>query len=384
MKNLYAFFYFKNSVALNTGCLFTRLGGTYNALLTDRFNFLNKYSQWNVATFDDPLPKINPKLNYKEICLNRGKELAEQYPDGIALAYSGGVDSLGMVAILIQAGYPLDKIHIVGNEFSIKECPESFEYFKRKNIKVTIGKKDINFSSHFDTVPEKVIIDGHCNDQFFHVGTVYEYVDKELLPIEDGLRWLYKRTYLERYLESDLDILLQYSKLVGWEVKDLFDLSVLINFGCRYKFVKAQLPMHCLNVETANKFINFYDNQDFQDWALTNREVNKENYKLCLNNKRYYKKELKDIIYEVFKYDEYLNTKGKEGSWGKAPVRLFKEDNKRPFILSVWDEDGYHVKFYNPKLSEPKYLKRRQELFNEFFAEYLNVNNNSQEYNIII
>jgi hypothetical protein len=377
MKKLFVY-HSSHYQPFNRKCVFTRLGTLYNSLLSDRFNFLNRYSQWNIEKFDDPLPKINTNLDYKEICLNKATELSNQYPDGIALAYSGGIDSIGMVASLVQVGYPSNKIHIIGNRHSINENVSAFDYLKKHNFKLRICKDNV-FMAHFDNLPEPVILTGHCNDQFFHVGTVYENLDKQLIPLQDSLKWMYTSRNLLEYLEFDLYLVAEYSKLIGWEVRDMFDLSVLLNFGCRYKFIQSHLAIQTTNLETSYKFANFYDNQDFQDWAFTNREVTKEYYKKSLTDNTYYKKCLKELIYPVFGKTDEIEKKGKEGSWGK---RILDLSIKRtlPIIYGVLDSNGYKVKWYPPAVTADQDFIKRERLFKAFFKDYIREDYYATEY----
>lgn len=367
MKKLYTYYYFNNPYVDNKNCIFTRFSVIYNSLLSDRFNYLNQFSKWNFEKFNDQLPQIKPELSYKEICLNRAKELMDKYPEGIAIGYSGGVDSTGILALLILQGYPVDKINLVCNKYSLEENNFVYDFCLKNKVKVTIAEPT-QFCQHFHNIPEKVIVFGGCNDQFFHVGSVYRNLDKQLIPIQDSLSWFYKNRNFSSFLEKDLEIIQNYSKLLNWPIKDLFDLSVVTNFGCRYTFIQNHLPLQTIDPETQNKVINFYDNQDFQDWALTNREINKEHYIKSLTSNLYYKYELKQIIDSVFHNKEYLHNKGKEGSWRKAITARIKYGDI-PLILSVKDSEGFNVKWWKyPNNTKNSNLKQ---ITSDFFKDYL-------------
>ena len=364
----YRIAYYCNAPIAKPKDIFFRLSGLIDrGVYEDKYNFLNDYSIWNIEKFNYSLPKINSYLSYNDICLSRAENLIKDNPEGIAVAYSGGIDSLGIVSYLVKCGYPFNKIHLIGNDFSIKEAPNAFEYLTKNGCKITIGSK---LSDHFDNIKEKVILTGNPNGYYFYpCSSKYS---KELLlkPLKESFYEIYPRFNFNSFLDKDYELINEYAKSLNWEIKDLADVTSLLYLGCRFLFCTNHLSLFSLNQETREKFVNFYEHQDFEDWSFSNRALTKHLWEKSLEDKRYFKKYTKEAIYDVFGDYDYLCNKDKEGSW-KKKLDQYYENNNLPLICSVKDSNGFKVEYYNPLLLSGKYPKRLKQIYYDFFGEYL-------------
>lgn len=371
-KALYSYNFNKTyKLFIDDRCLFSRLRFIYDNRLVDRFDYLNQFSKWNIVKHNHPLPEYRPELDYTQLCVNRAREFIDNYPEGVAVAYSGGVDSTGVICILILAGIDPKKIRVLCNMDSIEENPSFFTFLLKQGCNITFAK-DWQVMEHFDNIPERAIIFGGVNDQLYHVGTVYDNTELQTMRVEDALRIKYAELGNEKYLEGDLEILHNYSTLTKWDVNDLFDLSVLINYGCRYVYVQEHTKLQCFNALTRDKIVQFFDNKDFSDWAFTYRKENKECWEKTLQDRSWYKRHVKNIIYNVFPDIEYYKTKGKEGSW----LKHWKSANVvQPYsYVGVHDEDGYHVTLIDRLLQSREDLKNvvypmQKLVFNRYLKE---------------
>ena len=354
-KSLYSYNFNKTyKMFIDDRCLFSRLRFIYDNRLADRFDYLNQFSKWNFNKFEHELPTYRPELDYTQLCADRARYFIENYPDGVAVAYSGGVDSTGVICILLLCGMPSDKIRVLCNGDSIDENPNFFSFIGKIGCKITIANQH-QVMEHFDDIPERVIIFGGVNDQLYHVGSVYSNTDIQTIPLQDALKIKYSELGNESYLDNDLEILYNYSKLVGWDVNDLFDLSVLLNYGCRYVYVQEHIKLQCFNPVTREKIVQFFDNKDFCDWAFTFRKQNKECWEKSLQDRSWYKRHVKNIIYNVFPDQQYFMHKQKEGSW----LKHWKSNYvAQPYsYVGVHDEDGYHVTLIDRLLRSEHDLK---------------------------
>lgn len=370
MKKLICFDYNKvEKETFDKRCIFSRFVMHPTLRHVDRFDYFNQFSRYNFVTFNTPKPKENRSLDYKELILQRAQYFAQQYPDGIAIAYSGGVDSVGIICALLAIGYPVRKLHILCNRFAITEYPHFFNQLAYWGCKITLSKK-WEITEHFDRASENVILTGHCNDQYFHLYRCYQEPELHCIPIEQSLSILYKRRGIEEYFEQDFDRYLTYSKLLNWDVEDLFDLAVLINFGCHYTYVQDHIKLHILNPDTRDKVTTFYDGQALQDWAFTYRKENKEQWKLSLNDPAFYKKQLKDLIREVYPDEEYLKTKSKGCSWEHG-VKDMAEGVTPYAFFGLHDEEGYHVSLFDRYLDKGEDRKTLWEIQKILIKDYL-------------
>lgn len=335
-------------VYLDESDFYFRLGRFWRTPFADRFNYLNQFSNFDFLTFEDKLPTENRKLSYRELCLKRARELMNEYPDGIAVSVSGGVDSAGIVCSFLHEGIEPSKLRIICNEVIESEFPHFLDFLIAKGCKIQYLKDMNSYLSIYDNLPEKIILFGWCNDQLFHHVSCYKNPKNSLEGWTIGLYNLYKQygIDIDRYYEADLDKIYNYSKLLNWDIERYYDVCTMLNFGIHYDVTRHYFQESTLNADTRKKVKQFFDTQEFQDWGFTFRHENKDAFVECINgNNQFYKRELKEIIYDVTKDGNYLKNKGKEPSWGKTQK---SHKTELPFIVGVRDLTGYHVSVLDP------------------------------------
>lgn len=350
-------------------CLFSRLSFLYDHRIWDRFNYLNQFNKYNFVKFDDELPEYRPDLDFGELCFKRASELIEQYPEGIAVSWSGGIDSTGVLASLLLAGLRPEKLHVICNSSSILEAPEIFAKLALYRCKITRASP-YQIMEHFDNIPEQVILSGHNSDQLYMIGGANSDHNLYKSSVEDVIKFAYEQNNFQSYVDHDLEIFDNYSKLVNWEVNDFYDFSHLINFGCRVHYMSMVAMLKCDNPETINKFKPFYYGKDFFDWGYSNKQQSKEDwvyYALKGDNSRY-KPMIKQLIHSAFDDDSYTATKLKDGSWQHFWNTLLYRKTV-PYYISVKDADGVHVSFFDGSLSKKRALFLQDYILNDYLKD---------------
>ena len=121
-----------------------------------------------------------------------------------------------------------------------------------------------------------------------------------------------------------------------------------INFIGRWNVITHFLPYVYGLSETSN-IINFFDTKDFQDWSISNFDVLHTHSQ---KEAKFYKKELKEIIYSIFPDEEYFNTKAKTRSIQYAhQYETNKTSKKIPFISYIDENECSKIIRYPYKVN---------------------------------
>lgn len=318
--------------------LIIRLGRLFDATHIDRFGFINRFSKYNVGNFSDTLPTYKPNLHYPDLCIERAKSIADSN-ETISVCYSGGVDSTTIISSFIVSGVNPNRLNVIFNSSSVEENPRFIEYLNNNGFRMTFYRENDDLVSVLEDNKDDIILTGMCNDQLYHHAVTYSNFETCTKPWNIGLYELYKKNGIEDWVDLDANLFHQYSNLVGWDIETLYDLVVLLNFGTHYTFCREFFQLLTNSDTLRDKMCTFYDTQDFQDWAFSNRDINREHwYKSNTESNLYYKPHCKVVIKEVFDDDEYLKNKGKRGS---IPFTNYKYSNFTPIYLGARDNCGY-------------------------------------------
>lgn len=328
-----------------------RLGRLWRHPHSDRFGLLHKYSKYNYFNPNHQLPKLTSKT-YQELCFERAEQLIKQYPDGMDVMWSGGVDSTGIICIFHLLGYK--NLHIIGSHTSLQEYPKFVDFIKQ-NFNYSFVPKELYFPDAYSKYAKhKIILNGFCNDQLFHKGIS---TSNSSLALEDPWQNFIKKYYKERNIESfidnDISIFEEYSSYLNWPIYTLRDFYHLVNFGLHWEVARDTFNLVSTTPNENKPLTGFFDTQDLQDWAYTNRvAINNATKQWASGQFDQYKKPLKDIIFEVTKDDDYCRTKAKEASIRHA-MTLHRDESKTHLLLSViHDTEGY--KNYSKSIDSSK------------------------------
>lgn len=333
----------------------------------DRFNLLHEHSKYRWDNFDTVRPKHTDK-SYIDICIEHARSIIKDH-EKIAVIWSGGVDSTGVVAILVEAGMNPKNIDVIGTVSSLMEAPNFDNHFRKLGINYKeIPKDEYMFTSISKYTDATAVLTGICNDQLWHIGrsTMRKDEPDNLAIIKnnwkDQLLKDYKMFSLQKYVMNDIEIFDSFLKELDMECDSYAEFSQMVNFCTHYEFVKCFYTLQT-NDPINSKLINFYDTQEFQDWGYTNRKNNAELVFLCNEGKtENYKKYLKELIYKHFPDEDYYKYKIK-----KPSVKTYKRSVVLPYY-TVSIKTNKQTKFYhiNSKASDKQYVNYALSLLEEF------------------
>lgn len=318
--------------------------------LPDRFGFLNQFSNWNFAKWDTPFPNTGSTLSLYDIILQRATELyyiAKRNSKDIYILWSGGVDSTTIVTAFFQIMGISDRLHILYTESSIKEFPEFYSMMsKRKDIEL--------HHIEFDTIEEVIvsiegkgyIITGFPADQLF--GSIIN----QRLPIPYNSDW---REFIQ--IDNAISQFESAFAHYGLPVYTINQFTWFINFACKWELVKRMFSAEFGIV--SDSIINFFDNESFQDWSVSNFD------KLHIypqTDPQYYKYELKSFIHKFFPCVSYFTKKGKLGSIAYACSISPINKPRIPKVAYLDSTDKVRVLTYSDWSTPENYLEGKRAL----------------------
>jgi hypothetical protein len=308
----------------------------------DRFGILNDYSPYNFIV--NPNKRLfSPQLTSKSISeimdsvADKVLNLSTKKNQSVVVLWSGGVDSTAIVCALIKAGIRQDQLILLYTDYSIKEYPKMYDFLRKSKyrmIKFTWKSQ----SRVYDYIPNSLIVTGWCADQLFGSNVNQFYPNEFNKPFKDGITNILNtfNNFDKHSLDRNLDLFEHHAKKVGVELKYTCDALWWFNFSIKWSHVSMDLSMNIRNKEQRANIINFFEDEEFQSWSISNYQ---EFYKYPQIDPKSYKKELKQYIYDFNKDEDYLITKGKVGSWGKNGTEYFNYGD-----MCIVDTQGYHFK----------------------------------------
>lgn len=303
----------------------------------DRFGILNKHSCFDVAEFNEKFPTAK-NLKIADICDERAIELMKQNKP-IVVLWSGGVDSTAIVCSFLKNNIPLDQLTVAYSAMTEEEYPYFLQVMKAQGINV-IRQDDI--PTYCDELRDCLAINGWCADQLF--GSDIHRFNSELYNYDwmNGIREMMKVRRI-RLTERSFNVIEQiysdYAKRLGLNVKHFCEFTWMYNFGIKWSYVREVQRMLCTRNASRECVVNFFETDDFQSWSVNNFE----NIKLhnVFKEPKWYKKELKQYIFDYNHDEDYFLNKPKVNS--RSTV---KPEGRRVFVLNT---DGYHIFQYKSK-----------------------------------
>lgn len=301
-------------------------------VLRDRFNILNHYSPYKLASVKD-------EIGWKAIQSTEPEKEINQIIDEQAIKYinldkpiyvswSGGVDSTAVLVALLKNEIKKDKLYIICNDNSKKEY--SFLFNELVDEKYNVISSD-RVGSYYNN-SKGIILTGWCADQLFGSNIHLKDLTLYHLPWMDALRKFCNRQniYINNYDEI-YDVYSEYARRLGWIINTWCEFAWMFNFCIKWSYVSDATKLSIINSEARNNAYAFFEDYDFQRWSVCNRfTLNDINVN---TNDQYYKRPLKQYIYEYTKDSEYLKHKNKQSSVG---LRLTDRN------IAIHDLSGYH------------------------------------------
>lgn len=283
--------------------------------LRDRFNILNKYSElaWSAQT--DPIPTIpTEKMVMADLMDSRAIEILTAHSEGdIVVSWSGGVDSTSVICALLKNGLSKERLHVICAESSLEEYPYFYRWMLENKIRVTVTETLI---PELRNVSCSAVVNGWCADQLFGSNIHGRNSDWYNMPWMDGLKLAFEDRYIplsNRSFEIIEAVYKDYGKQLGFEIDKFCEFAWLFNFGVKWSYVQAEQSMSLAGTENSKKVIPFFDTYAFQQFAMQRYD------RLRIRNvniqPRFYKRQLKQYIYDFTNDADYFNHKGKRNSW---------------------------------------------------------------------
>ena len=286
----------------------------FGITLIDRTQTLDDGIQFHII---DKMTYTPTQKSFESICFERADSILDnaiKSNRNISLLWSGGIDSTTtLLALYIQAKKrdAIHKINVLLSSHSILE----FENFFTKIIQTELKYQVINPPIYTYMNPLDIMITGELGDQLFGSDFLEEYIQQGLhtLPYEDILPQI-----ASEKLDSikDADSLLKFLepqiKKSIIPIRTLYDYIWWLNYSMKWQYVTFRIISNTLysNIpfKLEDNFINFFQNHDFQEWALRDNS-----FKIKTEWKSY-KYIAKEFIYKYFEDEEYLENKTKEQS----------------------------------------------------------------------
>lgn len=343
----------------------------------DRFGIMNDGLPYNfIPNPAKPIPTVkssSPPL--RDLCLARAEKLlarARSENKKIAILWSGGVDSTSIIASLYLVGATKDDLIIVHTDQSINEYQEGFldmTYKFKFDMRRYVWNDCVNFFTKLGH--DVIFVVGWCADQLFGSDVNQRHPELYLHEWKNGLRTIVSKTFANarhvttgevtrEKIVNAVEAFGDYAQKIGIELKYTCEALWLFNFGIKWSHVSNDFILTLDDPVQRNNTVTFYEDITFQEWTLANyKSFHEHNQNTDI---KYYKRPLKELIFEMFKDKNYLNNKGKGASWKSqnpvhmqySPMRIYDEEGIHTYDLSAGDENESY--FTRQLLNRRKYM----------------------------
>ena len=284
--------------------------------LRDRFNILNRYSPYSVSEEADVIPTAFDKpYVFTDLMDDRAKQLLADN-ETIVVSWSGGVDSTGVVVALLRnlPDNERNRIKVICTERSVNEGPNFYKMMLDLGVDVNVTTELLNDLGEEDC---DVVVSGWCADQLFGSDVHLRNLDLYNRPWIDALNWHIKKQFEGQLSNRSklilFDIYTDYAKQLGVNVEQWCEFAWMFNFGVKYTFVKEHARLVLGGSPNQEKICPFFDTMDFQRYSVSRFPMLRTSN--MYEHSKHYKLPLKQYIFEFSGDQDYLEKKGKVGSW---------------------------------------------------------------------
>ena len=247
-------------------------------------------------------------LTFDECCLRRGQEIWRMAQDRpVIVFWSGGIDSTVVLTALIATNDDwTKKLIIYTSEHATKyEYPWFWDRYLKKLPSRILINQDFNNPEIYQ--PDAIVLSGHCGDQLWGINWL------RFIHDADSAHWsdfMSHDHFLQRIPLQLRNILIEYIKrqieIFPRPINTIKDLIWMLNFTHAWDYVRLRPMVRLSDLSLLDRMIHFYDNWDFQTWAMNNPQSR------IWTEWREYKQTAKDFIYRLTKDDHYRRHKCKE------------------------------------------------------------------------
>jgi len=276
----------------------------------DRTNTITDFGfEYHVVT---PIPEdCVTKLSFDVIVNNRVSELIQlssKLKKPLVLLWSGGIDSTTIFCALLNSGC----------EFTVASTDGSAGEYPLLHAKLTnnhwaqVKYSNVHNQELVKLQEEYIVITGTIGDQI--VGTSCYFIDNgdSTDPKYNKLRPELLMPWKEQFSSYVVQRFETQVEAAPININDYADFLWWLNFSFKYQYLQYNYVDTVYANPTLPTLVHFYDSTAFQQWACSNRELNKQ---FIYNDKPLeYKQVFKDYIYEILRDDDYRNNKQKDGT----------------------------------------------------------------------
>lgn len=246
-----------------------------------------------------PLGEICTSLDIKEICMQRAIELSKLVQNNnkkIHIFWSGGIDST-VVFLCLREVLPANKIAVLYTKESLIEYQGFFE----QHIQNTFETFEFSMATVWKAIElaclKGIAVTGEIGDQIY--GSV--------LYLERGKEWL---TQPWESFDSGISSNESYHRFVQacpQKITNTAEFLWWVNYSMKYQLVQCRMLLDNTVSQLNHNFYHFFDTKNFNDYAVsTPIEEKIPDYEIG-----YYKKPLRDVIYQLSNDAAYAYTKPK-------------------------------------------------------------------------
>ena len=310
-------------------------------LLRDRFGELNKFSNWNFNTQLDVFPDKHIEIPFKEICFNEVNHIYDRAVNenkDIYISWSGGVDSSCLLCTFLMSHINKSKLHVILSRNSVNEYPYFYQLLKENGISLIFIEDPAQMLQIYtNIVKNNLIVFGWCGDQLYGSDLNLKYPDWFKKDWKDFIKNLDKKV---------IDQFEQAFNVYGIPIKNTAQFFWWMNFSAKWTYVSTIFSLMCGCI---NNIINFYESKDFQNWSMSNFDNVDKHHP---TETKFYKPEMKEIIYEFTKDKSYKLYKGKIGSFS-----VYSKSYSN--IISIFDDTGI-ITYKKSDINIPQIFKKYQ------------------------
>ena len=345
----------------------TFIGSLYNRkhpVVCDEFGYMNKFSKWNFYDILKPVPQpiYEGTVNELDILLSESLDVLKN--KDFSIMYSGGVNSSAILVKLLENGF--DNFNLVYSDVSIEEFPTLWNIITTQYPKLNLIKID---NKNFIDVCNNLI-----NQMIFVTGC---YGDKLFINNFNTNGKLNYSTDYYHWIDSikligGSDIIIDmldesfayYNRYQNIKIKSTKEMMFWISFSVLNNCIQPRLLIESFG-NSQNYYDPFYSYEKLHSWGLSKIHKLGDIHSLKPNR---YKKELKEIIYNFTKDDNYYNLKIKEHSLHKLLFNTDMDGDK----LEIRNGVGDFIKT-SSTVMRYDYTKENEENLSNIIEQYYKI-----------
>jgi len=300
----------------------------------DRSNVINDFGfNYVVQT---PIPEDpHTCLDFDEIVDIQAMKIFDNKSNPLLVMWSGGIDSTVVIAAFMKLGVDFTVGYTSSTE---DEYPWLFNAIQM-NKWPQISMLDIG-ETRIDELQESYhVVTGLLADQLIGGENMFERGGDYALRVRPRLLEDYKTVvppYILSYFQKSIDAF-------RGEVNDFCDFLWWLNFNLKYQsMIHTQISFTGMDTTRSSTFTHFYEGDDFQRWAMSNRALNKEF--AVKNDFALYKIESRRYMFDVLHDEDYIKNKRKVSSAAAHYGEVIRETG--PLVI---DKNGEMQIFWKEK-----------------------------------